>query len=164
MALRKALFYLCLSIFSLCLVAGFGAAGQWLLALAALAPASAMLLAQKPDRHWLSSVSLAAVVILSAAGLLLGGPSLLMVLGSTAALAAWDLLNFTHAISGSLPDHARQMESAHLKSLALALGSALMVITIGLTIRLHVPFIVIFPLALLALFCLDRVLRELKSN
>lgn len=147
-----------------CLAVGYAMAGQ----LAALAVVSiaflAWLRARQHLSNWLFSAALMVTVSLAAAGLLVGAPPLLMILGATLALASWDLVRFDHTpASDSSATAITGLEKKHFESLALALGPSLLVAATGRMFRFQIPFGVMILLAIFAFFCLDRVWRMLTD-
>ena len=96
MSFRKALFVICLMISVLCLAAGYGIAGYWVGAAIAILMAPAWWLAQKYAS--LPTVCLSVIVGLAVVGTLIGCSLAWMIVGSAAALAAWDLLFLDSAL------------------------------------------------------------------
>jgi hypothetical protein len=147
-----------------CLAVGYAIAGQWV----ALAAVLIVFLGWLRARQWLSSwlpvAALVGAVGLAAAGLLVGAPPVLMILGATLALASWDLVRFDHSVTGdpSAKTIAR-LEKKHFESLALALGPGLLVAVAGRMIRFQIPTGVMILLVIVALLCLDRVRRMLTD-
>jgi hypothetical protein len=162
---RKTFFFVCLVVSTLCLAAGFTLAGQWLGVLFAILTGPAWWLARKYPVSWLPLICLFGSVCLAATGLLIGSSPLLMICGSGAALAVWDLL-FLEAALGSNPSEGqtRQYENKHLQSLALALGFGLSVAILGRLLDLQIPFVLLMFFIAVALFGLDRVWGAIKKR
>jgi hypothetical protein len=158
MILTRTLTITCILASLACLMSGFAAAGYWMAASAALAPALIMLLARKFPSSWLPTTSLILSVCLAAIGILSGARPFLLAWGSIAALASWDLALLENSLEAGHPQHSSLFESSHLKSLALAIGLGLVVVSVGSTIRLSLPFGVLVLLVILILICLDRLI------
>jgi hypothetical protein len=165
MTLRKTLFVVCLVVSALCLAAGYGISGQWVGVLVAIITGLAWLLARKYPASWLPLLCLLMTVGLAVAGRLTGSPPFLMICGSGVALAVWDLLFLDVALgSHSSGEQARQYEGKHLQSLALALGSGLLVTFLGRLLNLQIPFVLLMLFIALAIFALDRVGGYIKKR
>jgi|GEM_PF-1841413 len=155
---RKTFFAVCLIISVLCLSLGYGLSGQWVGVVISLITGAAWLLARKYPNSILPLASLAISICLAVAGNLNGDSAFLMTCGSGFALATWDLLLLDSALgSHSSAVQTRQYEIKHLQSLALALGSGLMVIFLGRLVRLQIPFVVLLLSIALVVFGLDRI-------
>ena len=165
MALRKTFFVICLVVSMLCLAAGYGIAGQWIGAVIAIITGLAWLLARKYPASWLPHICLLASVCLAVVGRLTGAPPLLMICGSGLALAVWDLLFLDDALgSHSSGEQTRRYENKHLQSLALALGSGLIVAFLGRLLNLQIPFVILVLFVVLVVFGLDRVWGYIKKR
>lgn len=165
MALRKIFFVICLVVSILCLAAGYVIAGLWIGAVIAIIAGLAWLPSRKYPSSLLPHICLFASVCLAVVGRLTGSPPLLMICGSGAALAAWDLLFLEDALKGSLYEgQTRRYENKHLKSLALALGSGLMVAFVGRLLNFQIPFVVLMLFVVLVVFGLDRVWGYIKKR
>jgi hypothetical protein len=116
------------------------------------------LFAYKWSFTWLPSAALVVSVSLAAVGLLAGAAPFLMLLGSTLALANWDLAFLNRILEGSLSTKAvTLLESKHYQSLALVLGLALLATITGRLIRFQIPFGGMILLVTLAFFSLGRL-------
>ena len=165
MALRKTLFVICLVVSMLCLAVGYGIAGQWIGAVIAIITGLAWLLARRYPTSWLPLMCLSASICLAVVGRLTGSPPLLMICGSGFALAVWDLLFLDDALgSNSSGEQTRQYESKHLQSLALALGSGLLVAFLGRLLNLQIPFVLLMLFIALVIFGLDRIWGHIKKR
>jgi len=165
MSLRKTPFYVCLIVSVLCLAAGYGIAGQWVGAGAAILTGLAWLFARKHPASWLPLICLLASAGLAVIGRLTGSPALLMICGAGVSLAAWDLL-FLQDAMGNDPfgEQTRQHEKRHLQSLALALGSGLFLACLGRSLDFQIPFAIVVLFIVLVLFGLDRVWGYIKKS
>ena len=164
MSLRKTLFVICLIISVLCLAVGYGLAGHWMGAIVASLMGPSWWLARKYQGSPLPLVCLLVSVGLAVYGRLLGSPPVLMIFGSAVALAVWDILHLDSAL-GSNPsvEQTRQYEKAHLQSLTLALGGALLGILLGRFLNIRISFLVLLLLIAFLLFALDRVWGDIKK-
>jgi hypothetical protein len=87
-----------------------------------------------------------------------------MLLGTTMALAVWDLLMLDVAIGrGTSVEQTRRYENSHLRSLALALGVGLVAILFGRLLSIQIPFAVLILSITILLFSLDRVWFQIKK-
>jgi hypothetical protein len=165
MSRRIALTLVSLLISFICLGGGFGTTGHWGGAGVVLLPIIAALLYRKSPATWLPSACLVSLVCLAAAGLLAGAPAVLMILGATAGLAAWDLMNLDRMMeSSSSSNAASRFEKRHALFLMLALGLGLLMAMSGAIFSLRIPFILLVLLILLDLYSLDRITRYLRSS
>jgi hypothetical protein len=149
----------------MCLAGGYAMAGKWAGAAVAILAGTAWLLVRKYRAGWILFLCLLVSVVLAVAGLLTGSPAILMICGSAFALAAWDLLLFNSAMGNSSPDEqTRQYENSHLQTLALALGSGLLVALLGRLLSLKIPFLLLAIFITLAMFGLERVWGSIKKT
>ena len=147
-----------------CLAGGYATAGKWAGAAVAILAGTAWLMVRKYRAGWILFICLLVSVVLAVAGLLTGSPAILMICGSAFALAAWDLLLFNSAMGNSSPDEqTRQYENSHLQTLALALGSGLLVALLGRSLSLQTPFYVLALRVVLVVVGLNRVWSSIKK-
>ena len=165
MALRKIFFIVCLVASVLCLAVGYGLVGQWFGVVMAIITGGAWVLARKYPTSQLPLICLLVSTCLAVIGQLTGAPPWLIICGSGSALALYDLLYLDVALGSNLSgEQTRQYENKHLQSLALALGSGLLVVFLGrLLLRLQVSFFGLVFLVILAVFGLDRVWGYIKK-
>lgn len=163
MSLRKVCFFLCLIISVLCLTAGFGIAGRWVLAVLTGLLGPGWLLTQKYPGARLQSICLLASIGFAVTGILLSSQPILMMVGSTVSLAVWDLSLLDAAIGKRLlAEQTRHYENSHLRSLALALSLGLLAILFGRFLSIQIPFIILLLSSMVLLFALDRVWVHIK--
>ena len=125
----------------------------------------AWLPARKYPDSGLPFICLVASVCLAVAGQLIGSPPLLMICGSGFALAVWDLVFLNDALGrNSSGVQTRQYEGKHLQSLALALGSGLLVAFVGRLLNFQIPFIVMMLFVALVIFGLERIWGAIKKR
>ena len=144
------------------LAVAYAQVGQWIMLAIVLINFLAWLLTWRRPSIELSSTALMISVGSAAAGLLAGTVPFLMMLGVTFALAGWDLAFWDHTRIGVINSSAKTaalFENRHFQSLALALGLGLLAAVAGQLIHFQIPLGGMIVLVILALFCLDRVLR-----
>jgi hypothetical protein len=164
LAPRKTFFAACTVVSVLCLAAGYAVTGLWVYAAIVIITGPAWLLARKYPASGLPHICLLGSVFLAAAGMLSGFPPSLMILGSGAALAAWDLLLLDAALgSYTSGEQTRRYEINHLQSLALALGAGLFATFLGRLLNLQIPFVILMLFIALAVFGLVRVWSYVKK-
>jgi hypothetical protein len=162
---RKIFFIICLVVSMLCLVAGYGIAGQWIGAVIAVITGLAWLPARKYPTSGLPLICLLASVCLAVVGQLSGASSLLMICGSGFALAVWDLASLDNALGrDSFGEQTRRYENKHLQALALALGSGLIVAFVGHLINFRIPFMLMVFFVALVIFGLERIWGAIKKR
>ena len=165
MTLRKILFFISLIISVFCLAIGYRIAGLWTGVVITILLIPGWLLARKQSNSWLRLACLLTSIGLAATGTLLGLPSLLMLFGSTIALATWDLVLFDAALSGSsVGQQTRHYENQHIQSLILALSFSLFAIFLGRFLTIQIPFIILILIVAFILFALDRVWGYIKKS
>ncbi|HET9912685.1 MAG TPA: hypothetical protein VFQ13_12390 [Anaerolineales bacterium] len=165
MTLRKTFFFICLIASVLCTAAGYAIAGNWIGVILAILMGPIWLFTRKYPDSWLLLTCLLMSVGLAVAGRLIGASPLLMILGSGLALAVWDLLFLDTSLRrNSSGEQTRQYEYRHLQSLALALGSGLLITLLGRLLNLQIPFIILMLLIAFTLFALDRVWGYLRKT
>ena len=149
----------------LCLAAGYGLAGYWVGAAIAILMAPAWWLAHRDPTSSLPTVCLSGSVGLAVVGRLIGCSPAWMILGSAAALAAWDLIFLDSAVGNhSYGESTRLYENRHLQSLLMALGFALLAVVLGRFLNIQLPFIVQLLALTLMLVALDRVWGYIKKR
>lgn len=163
MDLKTQLFYICLTVAGLSLSASFYLSRQIPLSLVSLILVASMLLARRPSLDWLAYLSLAGFAGLSAAGILLDIPLMLMAIASTSALASWDIILESRPVApgGGVPSTGLYTK-IHLKSLGAALGLGLLGVGVGQWAQWKIPFMGMIVLVILTLFCLGHAMDYLK--
>ena len=154
----------CAILSSICLAAGFAAAGGWVGMGAAVLALGGWLAAQHRDGAWLAPLMLAVSALLAAIGAFTGASAFLMVLGGTLALASWDLTLFVHSLAGQAPGpQAARMAQRHFASLGLVIGAGLLAALAAQVVEFKLPFILIIALVVALAFLLERVWRIFRS-
>ena len=162
--LRRILSLVCPMVCAACLMAGYALNSRWISIAAGASTGLVWLLANKRPATLPPSVALVISFVWVAAGLMAGASSFLMILGTTFALASWDLALFDHALADSPISSAQTIalfQNRHYRSLALALGLGLLVVVVGRLFRFQIPFGWMVVLVILALFSLERIWRTL---
>ncbi len=124
------------------LAAGLGA--RWWQGLIPVALLAGCLLI-KPLRKldWLPSAVLVLYLIAGSVAMLTGGSAVWLVYGACAALLSWDMANFSRSLAGADNDGlVQRCKRIHYKMLGLTSGLGLAAVTVGLIVRLRLPFIV----------------------
>ena len=166
MPLRRILSLVCPILCVACLAAGYATNGDWIAVAAGASTGLIWLLVYKRPASWPPSVALVISVIWGAAGLLVDATPFPMILGTTFALAGWDLMWLDHTLTGSANSSAQTIslfEHRHYQSLALALGPGLLIVIAGRMIQFEIPLGGMIILAILAMFSLDRIWRTLST-
>ncbi len=107
-------------------------------------------------------VSYAGFILLIGAGvfsLTLDAPGIWAGLGGIAVLSAWDLDRFSWRLHQIKTLQTDRLLKRHLRALALVDGMALVVLVLSQTVRLKMSFVVLFFLALMAVYFLTMALR-----
>lgn len=155
---RKIFFALSLACLMFCLMAGYGLAGQWLGVALAIIIGLGWLTGLKYPWFWLPHTCLLVSVGLAVAGCLAGYSPVLMIIGSGAALAVWDVVLLDASLRHSSPaTQTRRYETSHLQLLALAIGFGLAVVFLGRLLHIQVPFLAMIVFVALIAFGIDRV-------
>jgi hypothetical protein len=189
MTFRTNIFALCLASSAACIFVGYAMTGAWPGACLSLLPCVLAAFHRRLSAPWVPTAFLACMVGIAAAGLFLGAAAFLMIAGAALALGTWDLANLERSIKGDGPaaprfkerprganaprfkEHPRganaprfKDEWRHIHSLALALGAGLFAAACALVLPLRLPFLVMFLLLILDLFCLERLARFLAAR
>lgn len=163
MTLRNIFLFASLTFSTFCLAAGYILARQWIGIVMTLLTGLTWMYARKNPALWLSHLCLLASVCLAMAGILAGALPMFMFLGSGVALAVWDLVLLNDALKSSIFGvQTRRYENKHLQSLALAIGSGLLVAWLGRWLHFEVPFAVLMLFVALVIFGLDRIWSYIK--
>jgi hypothetical protein len=135
-------------------------AGYWLILPVFFGMALFWLLQKRWSVFWTVSSLLVVYVVLAVIGIVLNLSVFLLVAGCAATLACWDLATFGDSIPDNQPLESRvPLEKYHLQSLAIATAVGLLLIFIGSSVSLRLPFVAIVFLVLFAVGGLTYVLR-----
>jgi hypothetical protein len=140
-------------------------AGYWQILLAFSAMSVFWILLKRWSVFRTSSALLSMFVLLTAIGVTLNLSILLILIACTAALAGWDLANFTESGVGNQRSEAElRLERTHLRSLAMAIFAGLSVAFISSSMNFQIPFWVTIFLVLIAIGCLTYGMQSLVKN
>ncbi|NMB55261.1 MAG: hypothetical protein GYA15_11220 [Leptolinea sp.] len=164
-SLSHILFLVCLVFYAILLSAGYAMIHQWLWLFIVLLSACAWLFIRKYSRTWLPVILLIVSTGLAAGGKLAGIPPVLAITGAGLALAVWDL-SLMDAEMVEIPedDQTRSAEMNHLRSLGLAAGGSVVLISVGHLLHLKMPFFFLVVLILGIILGLDRIWGYLKKK
>lgn len=113
--------------------------------------------------RWSASLALSGFVILAATGVVLRLAPVAMLLATTLALVAWDLLRFAARLSNvGLVANQPALARAHLRRLGLVAVPAMLLGALALAIRVSLNFGWALFLSFTILFVLSRLLRPAK--
>jgi hypothetical protein len=128
------------------------------------AMAAFWIMAKKRSVIWSASILLFIFVLLAVIGVLANLSTPLMVIGSAAALAWWDLTHFGQStVIGQPLDIRLLLERAHWQSLVLAISAGLLLAFLTSYLNLQIPFLGTVFLVLLAVGCLTYGLQTLAN-
>ncbi len=141
-----------------CLATGYLAFGLWIILPILLLVALVGLSAWREPSTWMPTLALAVNAGLAAIGLLSGAMPFLMILSATLGLAVWDLEMLDRDLmKGTAIPEAVRFEKKHYAILVVALVPGLLAAAASQVVRIHIPFIVMMLLAILAFACLIQV-------
>ena len=156
---------LCLLFSASLLAAGYLLAGFWQIVLVFPFALLFWVIAKSRPGISVPSVLLGSYIFLASLGVWIGFNRYLMVYGFILALAGWELRLFQTGLTGD-PQHSNieLLEKNHLNSLSIVIILSLFVTTIGLNVRLSLPFGVILFLVLLVGILLERIYFSLTRG
>ncbi len=158
------------------LSASIGLAAGWLALGYALSPwrAWALLFAaigllwyvgRRRGWDWVGSICLVSLVGGAAVGLVLGAAAGWMLLGTVAALSAWDLDHFARRLTSvKRVESERELECEYLRRLLFVAGVGLLLASIPLLVTIGLNFGVTVLLGLLAILGLGHVIAFLRRE
>lgn len=115
--------------------------------------------------HWYSSAALIGAVLAAAVGILLDVSAAWMLAGAVFALVAWDLADFRRRLAaGSTEDDLSGIEQRHLLRLSVLTLGGLAFASLGMLVRLKVPFEWMLLLLLVTALGLAQFLRWLRDS
>ena len=146
-------------------LAGYAVAGEYVLAAVSIAAGAAWLLLEIYDRRPLNWIFFLVFTVLAILGCLRSMSALLLLTGFAANLAAWDLSRFLLRSSNLVAaENKAALEKKHLSRLALTLGAGFLVALLPVLINFSLSFVIVFFIALLAIFVLRGVILYLYSQ
>jgi hypothetical protein len=143
----------------------YAAAQLYLVAILACLIGLAWLVTENNEQNVLN-----AVFFLIFAGLAIGGsmsrlPILVMLVGFSADLAAWDLSRFRERIAGKVESAVLPtLEAMHLRTLFTALGASLALALLPTLIHFSISFVALFFIILLMLLALKLSIGYLRDE
>jgi hypothetical protein len=150
------------------LALGYAANGEWLGGVAILLIGATWWIAQQrrwppiaANGGWPRSASLGLIVFTASAafGILRGASTMTMLVGTVAALAAWDLDHFERRLRAAQRAEGRSaLIRAHLRRLSIVVGLGLALGGIGLSVQVEITFGWALLLGLLAFLALSGVI------
>lgn len=140
---HSTLLKICLAISTVCLSAGYLSTGYWQVLFVFPTLAIIWLFVVKYSVFWSASIILIVYILLAAIGIFADLSLFLMLIGSTTALASWELMQFTQKkVEISLLKSNNLLEINHLKTLAMATSIGFVLVLISSGISLELPFII----------------------
>jgi hypothetical protein len=114
---------------------------------------------------WLGSAAFTGFIGVSAAGFLLNVSPVALLVGSVAALSAWDLDRFDQRLENVRVDAAvSALEKQHLTRLFLVNGAGLLLAWAALGVKARISFGFLFFLSLIAVLSLSWAVRYLRRS
>lgn len=145
----------------LCFVANSVILRQWPLLALVLGLTGAWLILGRHRSLWAGASLLAGHVLLSAFVTILRGSLPLAFLGLSCSLAAWELRGFSVGEGDSLPDHPRDLERSHLRTVALML---LCTLGVGASARLLALQLSFWPAVSLATIAMGSLVYLVRTT
>lgn len=150
---------------SILLGTGYQIAGKWFANLVILLLLVLTYLSIKFNWKWAFSIFLITNSILAIVGILVGAPSFFMIAGIATTLASWEL-STNQKQNREICLHAQfdAYEKNRIRLLLFSIGSGMIVAEIVLLVQFQLPFIIIFLLAIIILFCFFQISRLLNIS
>lgn len=150
---------------SILLGIGFQIAGKWFANIFILVLLVLTFLSIKFNWKWAFSIFLITNSIFAIGGILVGAPSFLMIAGVATTLASWELSTDQKHYK-EMYSHAQGVvyEKNRLRLLLISIGSGMIAAEIVLLVQFQLPFIIIFLLAIIILFCFFQISRLLDLS
>lgn len=148
----------------MCLVFGFIIIGGWIWAVVGLANGIIWIYGRGQKNTAFGYLSLLFSVGLTAAFSISGGYVIIAMVATIFGLAAWDLRYLDQISKDNIMEaQTRQFQLNHLKSLGMVLVTSIFVIVVGSTIRLDLPFIILFILFAIVFFVLNKTWNSISK-
>jgi hypothetical protein len=146
------------------LAAAYLWAGQWFVLPALAVLGIGWILIRRNSTAGASRWLLASVTALAAIAAVMDLSMILIVMGTVAALAAWDLVDFHSAlqISARATDRIR-LTHLHMKWLPVAVGSGMLLALLASIASFELPFAAAAALAVILVISLTRAARQLMG-
>ncbi len=163
--MMRRFFIVSVGLATLCLVTAFALRGHGEWTLATVIVSSLWLTESQHGLRRSSALSLSFFVAAAAVGVLLELPSLLLLSGVVAALAAWDLYYFGAHLDYMADVHNNtELVRGHIKRLGSTAGLGWLLGALALGVRLNFSFVVTLALALLIVVSLGLAMRRMTEN
>lgn len=148
----------------LLLASGFGMAKAWLGVIITLAMIPCGWIPRRLQKKIYSSATLVIFVGIAAYGLILNVSSSLVAIAVSTALACWELEDQkSNSMKSSISSVTSDCEKFHLKILCITIVTGLIITEAGLSLKLTLPFGVVFLTAILVLFCIFQLFLLFKK-
>lgn len=115
-------------------------------------------------RSWLASWCLSLMTLVTALAALFAAPAMLLVVGITLALMAYDLSLFQSRLALALEQHRTALERAHARRLLLLGALSLLVGGLALALRFNLSFVWLLLIGMGAILALAFVAQQATSN
>jgi hypothetical protein len=137
----------------------------WVLAAAIIVLGALWLLRHRLGWLWATWPVVLLLVAAAVAGTWLALNPILLLVGLTAALSAWNLDHFVRQLGEvDAVEQERTLKHLHLRRLLIVDGLGLLLAVLALTIRIRLSFGVALTLGLIALLGLSRAIRFLRRE
>jgi hypothetical protein len=145
------------------LALGYAVDGFWAPAVLVVGVGLLWWLGQARNWDWIAPIGLTLFVVMAAGGLWRGLAASWMLLGTVAALAAWDLNHFAMRLRSvewneTLAKRRRELERRHLRRLLIVNGLGLLLAAVALGVKVRFSFGVAIVLGLVAVLGLSRAI------
>jgi hypothetical protein len=148
----------------LALAAGLLAAGQPPVAALTALAGPAWLVFWRRGIGTALDAGLAVLILGAGIALSMGAPAAIMLVGTVAALIAWDLMHLDLRLRAfRRVDHEAEIVRRHVQWLLIATGAGLGVAGLALAVRAQISFTAMFILGVLAAAALGRAIRLLRQ-
>ena len=148
----------------LCLATAYVLEGFWQIAPALLACLGIWVLLRRQSVGWRASGLLLGYVALAAFGIVSNLNVALLLVGTTAALGAWDLTNFEETLRVALnPETGSLLQRLHLRALSIALAAGMLLSLLAYSARLNLPFAGAVALALILVASITAAGQQLRK-
>jgi hypothetical protein len=157
---------ICLLTSITCLGFPYILAGEWLIMPFFLAMVGFWIIMKKRSTFWSASILLSAFVLLAAIGMLANFSTFLVLVACTAALAWWDLTDFSQSIVvGQPPETTLLLERAHLQPLGLVISAGFILAFVSSYLNLRISFLGTVLLVVFTTGCLTYAVQSVvKKN
>ena len=147
----------------------YGVWSEYILATISIVCGIAWLLLEFYDRRFLNSIFFIIFTALAILGCFRSLSALILLVGFTTGLAAWDLSGFLLRSSNlATVENKAAFEKKHLYKLSITIGAGFLLALLPVLITFQLSFVVVFVIALLAMVVMGRfflyVYRQNEKN